>query len=187
MKKTEIELRGLLTKKQYLSLFKKLGALGYTHEKDDKNSYFFERERGIFKLNDEISKNQAKLSLKLGDEEKGKLHECEVIFDRRYFKNLLFILKSVGFTRFHITKQKRDNFHLIDLDVELSLKYSKSFKYHFEIEYLGKQYKLEKDIKKYLKEVCAKLEIKPMEEDELREAIAEIKRVQKIKLDNKLR
>ncbi len=69
----EIELRGVMGKKQYLDLIKKLNSQGYAHEKDDKVSCFFVREKGIFKINDEISKNQAKIFLKLGDEEKGKL------------------------------------------------------------------------------------------------------------------
>jgi len=174
-KNREIELRGLLKKRQYFSLVKKLEGLGYTHEKDDKLSYFFERETGIFKINDEISKNQAKISLKLGDEEKGKLYEYEVVCDRHYFKNLLFIFKILGFTKFHIVKQKRDNFYLKNLDVELALKYSPNFRYHFEIEYLGKGIKSEDKIKKYLKEVCERIEIMPMEEEELAQRIKEIK------------
>ena len=93
--KKEIELRGLLKKDQYLALIKKLDTLGYAHKKDDKLSYFFERKKGIFKLNDEISKNQAKISLKIGDEEKGSLKEYEVIFERRYFKDLLLIFNKL--------------------------------------------------------------------------------------------
>ena len=172
----EIEIRGLLKKGQYLNLIKKLDDLGYTHEKDNKLSYFFKREKGIFKLNNEISKNQARISLKLGDEIKGSLEEYEVIIDRRYFKNLLTIFQKLGFTKFNIVNQIRDNFYLKDLDVELALKYSNSFQYHFEIEYLGKKIKSESKIKEYLKKVCAKLEIIPMEEIEILQKIKEIRK-----------
>ena len=172
----EIELRGLLEKEQYSNLIKKLDDLGYVHEEDDKLSYFFERERGIFKLNDEISKNQAKVSLKIGDEEKNSLEEYEVVVDRKYFKKLLLIFQKLGFTKFNIVDQKRINFHMKDLDVELALKHSPNFQYHFEIEYLGKKIKSEEKIKQYLKEVCGKFGITPLTEEELAKKIQEIKK-----------
>lgn len=176
----EIELRGTLEKKQYLNLIKKLDALGYVHEKDNKLSYFFMRQRGILKLNDEISKNQTKLSLKLGDEEKGKLYECEVVLARHHFKDLLFIFKALGFTKFHKVIQKRDNFILNDYNVELSLKHTPDFQYHFEIEYLGNKIKSDRGIKKYLHKICAQLGIKPMKENELLLKIQEIKKEHKL-------
>lgn len=172
----EIELRGLLEKEQYSNLIKKLDDLGYAHEEDDKLSYFFERETGIFKLNDEVSKNQAKISLKIGDEEKNSLEEYEVVVDRKYFNDLLLIFQKLGFTKFNIVDQKRINFHLKDLDVELALKHSPSFQYHFEIEYLGEKIKSEDEIKGYLKEVCKKFEIVPLTEEELAQKIREIKK-----------
>ncbi|MCX6743729.1 MAG: hypothetical protein NT116_05890 [Candidatus Parcubacteria bacterium] len=172
----EIEFRGILGKKQYFDLLKKLILRGYAHEKDDKISYFFVRKKGIFKINDEISKNQAKISLKLGDEERGKLHESEVVVDRRYFNDLLFIFQKLGFTKYHKVEQKRDNFLLKDFDVELSLKYTIDFQYHFEIEYLGNKIKSENKIKKYLKEICDKFNIVPLEEKELLQRIQDIKK-----------
>lgn len=172
----EIELRGILGEKQYFNLIKRLNSCGYTHEKDDKISYFFVRKKGIFKINDEISKNQAKISLKLGDEEKGKLNESEVVLDRRYFNDLLFIFQKLGFTKYHKVEQKRDNFLLKDLDVELSLKYTLDFQYHFEIEYFGNKIKSENKIKKYLKKICDKFNIAPLEEKELLQKIQDIKK-----------
>lgn len=174
--KNEIEIRGVLGKEQYFDLIKRLNSCGYLENKDDKISYFFVREKGIFKINDEISKNQAKISLKLGDEEKGKLHESEVVFDRRYFKDLLFIFQKLGFTKYHKVEQKRVNFSLKDLDVELSLKYTLDFQYHFEIEYVGNKIKSENKIKTYLRKVCDKFNIAPLEEKELLRKIQDIKK-----------
>lgn len=76
MEKTiEVELRGLLTEKQYQSLTEHLVKEGVTFEFDDKDTYFFNVSRGVFKLCDEISKNQDKLSLKIGVLESGALKE----------------------------------------------------------------------------------------------------------------
>ena len=176
----EIELRGYLTKKQYIDLIKNLNLCGYTNEKDDKDSYFFIREKGIFKINDEISKNQAKISLKTGDEEKGRLYEKEITLDRRYVKDLLFVFKELGFTKYHKVKQKRDNFLLKDLDIELSLKYTPDFQHHFEIEYIGNKLKSEKSIIQYLKKMCDKFNIIPLSEKELFEKIKKIKNKYKL-------
>ncbi|MFH1030858.1 MAG: hypothetical protein V1770_06420 [bacterium] len=172
----EIELRGVLGEEQYFNLIKKLDSCDCIHEKDDKISYFFIRKKGIFKINDEISKNQAKISLKLGDEEKGKLHESEVVLDRSYFTDLLFIFQKIGFTKYHKVEQKRDNFLFKNLGIELSLKYTPDFKYHFEIEYIGNKIKSENKIKKYLKEICDKFNLVPLEEKELLQKIQNIKK-----------
>ncbi len=107
-------------------------------------------------------------------------NESEVVFDRHYFSDLMFIFQQLGFTKYHKVEQKRDNFLLKELDVELSLKYTPDFQYHFEIEYLGSKIKSAKKIKDYLKEISNKFNIVPLEEKEL------LKRIQDIKKKHKL-
>mgnify|MGYP007034159933 CR=1 FL=1 len=51
---------------------------------------------------------------------------------RNNFNDLMFIFKALGFTKFHKVEQKRDNFYLKDLEVELALKFTPDFQYHFE-------------------------------------------------------
>ena len=66
--------------------------------------------------------------------------------------------------------------YLKDFDVELAIKYTPDFRYHFEIEYIGNNIGQEDEIKTYLKSVCVKLGIVPLEEKELAKKIREIKK-----------
>lgn len=173
--KHEIELRGLMDEDTHKNLRNNLIAKGYRHEEDDKVSFFFSWDKGILKVNDEISKKRGKISLKIGDEIQGSLREYEVMFQQESMPSVLSIFQELGFTKFHKVMQKRENFILDDLDVEIALKYTPDFRYHFEIEYIGDPAVSEENVKQHLRHVCKKLNITPMEEEELREKVRKIK------------
>lgn len=174
-KNHEVELRGLLSEKQHDALRTDLISKGYSYSEDDKVSYFFVWDKGVFKLNDEVSQNRSKISLKIGDEVKGSLREYEVVFDRESLEGMLHIFSELGFRKFHKVDQKRKNFILNDLDVEIALKYTPDFQHHFEIEYIGDQFEEIDEIKAYLRGVCEKFGIIPLDEWELDKRIKEIK------------
>lgn len=72
-------------------------------------------------------------------------------------------------------EQKRENFVLDDLDVEIALKHTRDFRHHFEIEYIGNNLGNVEAIKSYLRDVCKRFDIVPLDEDELDRKIREIK------------
>ncbi len=55
-KTIEVELRGLMTGEQQEALAARVSSEGAAAEDDDKDTYFFNVPRGIFKICDEISK-----------------------------------------------------------------------------------------------------------------------------------
>jgi hypothetical protein len=171
----EVELRGLLTKNEYESLLKRLDRKKIPHEDDDKNTYFFNVPKGIFKLCDEISKNRGKISLKLGAEETGALDEREIIINRRQIKEFIDLFGMLGYTKYHLVPQKRINFFLPS--AELSIKYTPNFKYHFELEGkpISDRRKIEKE-KKRLKKICADYGLTPLTPEEIATQVKKVKK-----------
>ena len=64
----EVEVRGLLTKREYLRVSSHLNENADTKEEDSKTAYYYDFQDGILKVVDEHSTGRTKLSLKLGDE-----------------------------------------------------------------------------------------------------------------------
>lgn len=171
----EVELRGLMTEDQYQKLIRRLNEERVPVEADDKDTYFFNVPRGIFKVCDEVSKDQGKLSLKLGDEETGALQELEIPFDRAEVPQYLKFFAALGYDKFHLVPQKRQNFFLPD--ATLSLKYTEDFRHHFELE--GELLEDEADVpaeRERLKELCREYGLTPLEPAEIAARVAEIKK-----------
>lgn len=176
MRKTiEVELRGLLTEEQYNSLIEHLTKDGVAFESDDKDTYFFNVSSGIFKLCDEISKDQGKLSLKLGSEETGALKEQEIVFERKLVPDFLNFFANIGFAERHLVPQKRKNFFL--KDSTLSLKYTPDFEYHFELEgtLLSDESQIDAE-KERLQVICKHYGLVPLTSEELTERIKTIRK-----------
>ncbi len=171
----EVELRGLLTKKQYNAIKKRLKNEGVIFEVDDKDTYFFNVSSGVFKICDETSKDQGKISLKLGKEETGAMEELEICFKRDQVPLFLKFFKALGYTEYHLVPQKRTNFFL--RDATLSLKYTPDFQYHFELEGKLLSSKLYIEAEKLrLQALCAHYGLIPMEPNEISKRVKEIRK-----------
>jgi adenylate cyclase class IV len=171
----EVELRGLLTKEQYDSLIKRLEAEGILFEADDKDTYFFNVQKGIFKVCDEISKDQGKLSLKIGSEETGALKEKEIIITREQVPAFIEFFNALGYAEPHHVPQQRKNFFL--KDATLSLKFTPDFQFHFELEgKLLEDETLVETEKKHLKDICDQYGIVPLQPEEITERVKEIRK-----------
>lgn len=171
----EVELRGLLTQEQYDALIKRLEDEGVAVEADDKDTFFFNVPQGIFKVCDEISKGQGKLSLKIGSEETGALKEKEIIIKREQVSSFMGFFAALGYTEYHHVPQKRKNFFL--KDATLSLKFTPDFQYHFELEgrILEDEALVEAE-KKHLKAICDQYGIVPLEPEEIAVRVKEIRK-----------
>lgn len=171
----EVELRGLLTHEQYDALIARLEREGTVAEEDDKDTFFFNFPRGIFKICDDISKNRAKLSLKIGSEETGALNEKEIIVGREQVKNFLDFFGALGYSEYHHVPQKRKNYFLDG--ATLSLKFTPDFQFHFELEGdILDDPGLVEDEKKRLRTICGTYDIVPMEPEEIAERVKEIRK-----------
>jgi adenylate cyclase class IV len=171
----EVELRGLLTQEQYDSLTKRLENEGVRVESDDKDTFFFNVPRGIFKVCDEISKGQGKLSIKIGSEETGALKETEIVIKREQIPSFMEFFEALGYTENHHVPQIRKNFFL--KDSILSLKFTPDFQYHFEIEgRLLKDEALVDAEKDDLKKICDQYGLVPLEPEEIAMRVKEIRK-----------
>lgn len=171
----EVELRGFLTEEQYNALILRLKNEGIDSEEDDKDTFFFNVQKGIFKVCDEISKDKAKLSLKIGSEETGALKELEIAIPREQVKIFMSFFAALGYSDFHHVPQKRINFFL--KNSILSLKFTPDFQYHFELE--GRPLEdeaLVENEKLMLRHVCGQYGIIPLEPEEVAAKVKEIRK-----------
>lgn len=173
-KNVEVELRGLLDEISYRALAERLESAGTEAERDDKDTYFYDVPSGIFKICDEISKNGAKLSAKIGKEETGAMEEIEIPFDRARVEDMRKCLSAAGLTRYHQVPQKRTNFSLDGC--VLSLKHTPDFGFHFELE--GKPAGNEDEAARELlrlQAICERIGISPMTPAEIAGRVIAIK------------
>lgn len=166
----EVELRGTLPESDFMLLSEELKK--YPNENDDKETYFYVTTGFILKIEIKESSKEATLVVKNGDETKNALEEIRVRLDPSDVPQMLKILEILGFSQVNIVKQKRINYFLED-DMVLSLKYTDDWGYHFEIEKMSEQGKVE-NVKEILAQKCKQLKVKFMNTDEIAEKIREI-------------
>ncbi len=131
-KKVEVELRGTINKKKFDKLTKELRGK-YAHKKNYKKTFFYITHGFILKIEIKKELEKAILIVKNGDETKGILEEIEINFNLSELSQIITILKALGFLQVNIVKQKREDYYLEE-NIVFSLKYTKDWGYHFEIE-----------------------------------------------------
>lgn len=128
---------------------------------DDKDCYFYIFPDKLLKIVNNISKKNAKISLKLNRLGKGVLFpEIEFYFPQEQFKNSIKLFNALSLPAKVIReKQKRINYKY--KNCEIALKHSKSWGYHLEIEKIidkkEKKQKAKSDIRKIAQEIGVKL------------------------------
>lgn len=171
-KNIEVEVRGVLTKNQFLKVKDFLDKNSQTKEFDNKNTYFFIIPGFILKVTDEISKKDAKITLKIGNETLNILKEYEIKIPKDSVENAVTIFKELGFNKVNYVRQTRTNYTY--KQKVISLKYTPDWGYHFEIETMVKT-EIEGEIaKKDLLKLCNELNITAMTADQIKKKIDEI-------------
>ncbi|MEI7740975.1 MAG: hypothetical protein WCJ29_00550 [bacterium] len=171
----EVELRGLMAEEAFRALETRLKKEGVKCEEDDKDTYFFNVQKGTFKISDEKSRNQAKICLKVGDLETSALREVDLKIARTEVPAAIKLLVALGYEKYHLVPQKRANYFLPG--AILSLKYTPDFQFHFEME--SENLVDEKDIeseKAKLRKLCAEYGIVPMDPEEIAEHMKMIRK-----------
>ena len=166
----EIELRGTLWQQEYRKLKRYLDKESESCQNDDKTSYFFVTENKVLKVVEQGS--SWFLVLKKWDETNSVLEELQVTVQNDYISDMLDMLMHLGYTKINKVQQKRTNYSY--KWAEISLKYTKDWWYHFEIESTTDKIEEADSIKKKLLIICSSLNIIPMTPTQIKEKILEI-------------
>jgi len=163
----EIEFRAIFGKKDFDRIKEYLDRNAENIGEDDKDVFFFIMPDKLLKVVDNISKNNAKLVLKLNKIGKGSdFKEIEIPIEREYVNDFVKILTKLGFTdNIMHSFQKRQNY--IYKDVEVALKYSEVWGHHLELEVMITDIKEKEQAEEKIKKAANDLNIKLMTDKEL--------------------
>lgn len=170
-KQIEVELRAVFDEikhKELQEFFRKnakdLGA-------DDKDVYFFILPDKLVKVVNNISKESAKIVLKLTKIGKGSgFEEIEIPIDPKHVTRAVNLFTGLGFDEMQQSFQKRHNY--LYKDVEFALKYSDAWGNHLELEKIVNEKKDIATAERELIDVAAELGVHIMTDQELAEFTA---------------
>ena len=173
MANIEHELRGLLSEDEFGVLAQRLEKEAVRITVDNKDTHFFVAPEGmVLKVVNSEYKGKI-ISFKIGDETVGGLEEYEIPLEDG-IEGALKLFRHLGL-KVNYVPQVRTNY-LLNNDLEISMKHTPDWGYHFEIEYVREDQTLNsEEILQILKDECYALGIQPMSPDEIKKFIREIK------------
>lgn len=179
-KQIEIELRAMFDEEKFNSLKNFLDKNAEYLGQDDKNVHFYIFPDKLLKISDNISKNSAKLTLKLNRIGQGTdFEEIEFPIEKSDVEKAIKMFNALEMTDNVISSfQFRHNY--IFKDVELALKYSLDWKYHLELEIVVEKESQKEEAEKKIHEVAKELDVKIMSEKELKEFIKKLEAEKKM-------
>lgn len=166
-KKIEIEFRSIFDKNRYDELKNFLDINAQNFGEDDKDVFFFIMPDKLIKVVNNISKNNAKLVLKLNKIGDGSnFEEIETPILQSNFDEMVKLFTNLAITdNIMRSFQKRQNYFY--KGVELALKYSDVWGYHMELEIVINDIKNKKIAEKKIKEIASELGIQLMTDQKL--------------------
>lgn len=166
-KQIEVEHRARFSKEEHDRLLAFLHENGKDLGQDDKNVYFFTFPDRLLKVTDNISKNSAKITGKIGRIGEGSgFEEIEFPIDKVDIEKAVKLFKLFGFTNVHDSFQGRRNFEYNG--VEIALKYSDMWGYHAELEIVIEDEAKKDEADLRIMTLARELGITLMTEDDLR-------------------
>lgn len=164
----EVELRSLLDEQQYYKLERFLIEHSQDLGEDNKDTHFFIFCDKLLKVTDNITKDNAKITLKLQKIGLGSdFEELEIYFPRKDANKAVRIFNLLGFNNYMYAYQHRHNYRY--KNVEFALKYTKSWGFHCEMEIVVDSEQDVPQAMKTIKAVAAELGLSIMTDDELKE------------------
>ena len=165
--KFEIEYRSIFDEKKYLKIQEFLNKNAEDLGEDDQDVHFFLLPDRIVKVSNKISKNTAKIVIKLNRLGRGTsdFEEIEIPINPSDFEKAIKLFSSLQFDQIQRTYQKRHNY--IYKDVEIALKHTDSWGYHMELEVLVDNKSKKEKAEKKIKKIAQELGVKIMSEQEL--------------------
>jgi adenylate cyclase class IV len=166
-KNIEIEFRSIFDEDRYLELRKFLDKKAQNLGEDDKNVFFFIMPDKLVKVVNNISKNNAKIVLKLNKIGKGSdFEEIEIPIFQADIDDAVKIFSNLEITDNVMQSfQKRRNY--LYKGVELALKYSDVWGYHLELEIIINNLDEKQSAEKKIMKIADELGIKLMSDEEL--------------------
>jgi predicted adenylyl cyclase CyaB len=163
----EIEFRALFDKKEYVRIKKFLDKNAIDLGEDDQDVRFFLLPDRIIKVSNKISKNTAKIVIKLNRLGRGSsdFEEIEIPINPTDFIKAIKLFSSLSFDQIQTVYQKRHNY--LYKGVELALKYTKSWGYHMELEIVIHDKSKKDSAELKIKEIAKELGISIMSEKEI--------------------
>lgn len=151
---------------------------------DDKDTHFFIFPDKLLKVVNNISKDSAEIVLKLNKIGEGShFDERRIQIDRDKVDDFVYMFKLLGFNHIIQSLQKRKNY-IID-GVEIALKYSEEWGHHSELEIVVDNLELKPIAEEKIKKVAKLLNIKLMDDKELKEFTKKIEDSAIKKMNNK--
>lgn len=168
MKNIEVEFRSIISESKFYEIEENLNDIATFLGEDDKNVFFCILENKLLKISDNVSKNSAKITLKLNEIGNGPaFEELEVYIDRKDVSTSLKIFENLGYTKYQKSFQKRKNY--LYKGVTIALKYSEAWSYHIEFEIIVNE-ENEIPVAEYnIKQLANELGINLMTDEELKE------------------
>ena len=166
-KKIEIEFRSIFDENRYLELKEFLDKNAQNLGEDDKDVFFFIMPDKLVKVVNNISKNNAKLVLKLNKIGKGSdFEEIEIPILQANFNEMVKLFINIGVTNNIMQSfQKRHNYFY--KEVELALKYSDIWGYHLELEIVVNDINEKEEAERKIKKIANELGVRLMTDREL--------------------
>lgn len=173
-KQIEIELRSMFSEDKFNSLKKFLDDNAEYLGQDDKDVHFYIFPDKLLKVTDNISKDSAKLTLKLNRIGQGTdFEEIEFPIGRADVEKAVKMFDSLNMTDNVIHSfQSRHNY--MYKGVELALKFSSEWKHHLELEIVVEDESQKAEAEKKIYEVAEELDVKIMSEEELKEFVKKV-------------
>lgn len=164
----EIEFRGRFDLEKFNALKRYLDEHAESLGPDDKDCYFYIFPDKLLKLVNNISKNTAKISLKLNRIGDGAVFpEMEFYFPREEFNTAVKMFDALSLpVKIIHEPQKRVNYRY--KDCEIALKHSNTWGYHLEIEQLIDSEEKRSDAEAHIREIANELGVRLMSEEELK-------------------
>lgn len=164
-KRIEVEVRSIFNEDKYNEIKGFLSAHAIDLGEDDRETVFFIIPDKTLKVTKNVSKNNAKISLKVGNINTGQQEEIEISIDLLDFNNAVKIFQVLGFDEIQYTLQKRHNY--LYEGIELALKFSNDWGYHLEAEMVVDSEDRISEANIKIKELYRKLHLKPLTEREI--------------------
>ncbi len=174
----EIELRGVLTEKQYSKNTKLFESIATSIHISNKTSYFFVNKSLILKVVYEKIISEAFLVLKLGDETNSILEEYNLPIKVSDIESIINMLCLLGYNEVNKVEQERTDY--IVESIQISIKRTKDWGPHFEIECLENQLSDNERINK-LRSFAEKYTLNIMSADDIRKKIKQINKIHNFK------
>jgi len=170
----EVEFRSMFDLKKYNEVKEYLDKNADNLGRDNKDCYYYIFSDKLLKLVNSISKNTAKISLKLNHIGKGAVFpEIEFNFPRKEFDKAVKLFNALSLpAKVMHESQKRINYWY--KNCEIALKYSNTWGYHLEIEQVIDSKDKQDKAKRQIRELAKELKINLMSEEELKKFTKEV-------------